>query len=275
MVRMTVDDIWLRVDTRPHASPAHDRPVVPEEILAVARDAHRVVILSGAGMSDESGVPTFRDAHTGLWDQFDSDALVTRDAWLEEPDLVWGWHWWLARLVRRAEPHAGHLALAEWARRVQVDVVTQNVDDLHERGGSRVLAHLHGRLFTFSCQDCSAPYDLEVDPIEEGTTQPERIDPPECPQCGGNVRHDIVLFGEHLPAGAFDDALEAMLAADLCLVIGTSGIVQPAGALPDIARGHGVTVVEINPNETALSWGVDYIWRETAARALPALVAAL
>jgi NAD-dependent deacetylase len=252
-----------------------DAIAVPEEILALARGARRVVVLSGAGMSDESGVPTFRDAHTGLWEKFDADALVTREAWEEDPDLVWGWHWWLARLVRAVQPHAGHAALADWARRVRVDVITQNVDDLHERAGSEVLAHLHGNLFTFSCHDCDAGYDLEVTPLEEGEAMPERIDPPACPDCGGNVRHDIVLFGERLPAGAFDTALDALLAADLCLVVGTSGIVQPAGALPDIARGHGVPVVEINPNDTALSWGVDHVWRETAGRALPALVAAV
>ncbi|MCA0437702.1 MAG: NAD-dependent protein deacylase [Austwickia sp.] len=248
---------------------------VPEEILAVARAARRVVVLSGAGMSDESGVPTFRDAHTGLWERFDADALVTRDAWEEDPELVWGWHWWLARLVRRTGPHPGHLALADWGRRVSLDVVTQNVDDLHERAGSEVLAHLHGNLFGFSCHDCGAPHELTVEPLGEDEQVPARIAPPECPQCGGSIRHDIVLFGEHLPAGAFDAAVDAMLAADLCLVVGTSGIVQPAGSLPDIARGHGVTVVEINPNDTVLSWGVDHIWRETAGRALPALVAAL
>jgi len=219
---------------------------VPEEILAVARAARRVVVLSGAGMSDESGVPTFRDAHTGLWERFDADALVTRDAWEEDPELVWGWHWWLARLVRRTGPHPGHLALADWGRRVSLDVVTQNVDDLHERAGSEVLAHLHGNLFGFSCHDCGAPHELTVEPLGEDEQVPARIAP-----------------------------VDAMLAADLCLVVGTSGIVQPAGSLPDIARGHGVTVVEINPNDTVLSWGVDHIWRETAGRALPALVAAL
>lgn len=248
---------------------------IPEAVLAAARAARRVVVLTGAGMSDESGVPTFRDAHTGLWEQFDADALVTNEAWQEDPDLVWGWHWWLARLVRRSVPHEGHAALAQWARRTRVDVITQNVDDLHERAGSLVLAHLHGNLFTFSCQECALAYELEVDPLGPQEVLPERIDPPVCPACGGLVRHDIVLFGERLPAGAFDESIDALLEADLCLVVGTSGIVQPAGALPDIARGHGVTVVEINPNETALSWGVDHVWRETAGRALPALVAAL
>ena len=158
---------------------------IPEAVLAAARAARRVVVLTGAGMSDESGVPTFRDAHTGLWEQFDADALVTNEAWQEDPDLVWGWHWWLARLVRRSVPHEGHAALAQWARRTRVDVITQNVDDLHERAGSLVLAHLHGNLFTFSCQECALAYELEVDPLGPQEVLPERIDPPVCPACGG------------------------------------------------------------------------------------------
>ncbi|MBW3084425.1 NAD-dependent protein deacylase Sir2 [Austwickia sp. TVS 96-490-7B] len=252
---------------------------VPDAVVEYARHASRIVVLTGAGMSDESGVPTFRDAHTGLWELHDPDRLVTAEAWAEEPELVFGWHWWLAQLVRRCHPHDGHLALARWAQRIPVDIITQNVDDLHERAGSAVAAHLHGTLLTFSCGDCGAAFPLDVPPMSAADAAshvvPTRMDPPVCPHCDGDVRPDVVLFGEQLPVGAFDVAVDAMLAAELCLVVGTSGIVQPAGSLPDIARGHGVPVVEINPQETALSWGVDVCWRQPAGRALPALLAAV
>lgn len=117
------------------ASPGAPTPV-PDDVLDAARGAERVVVLSGAGMSAESGVPTFRDAHEGLWERFDADELVTAEAWECDRALVWAWHWWLARLIRSREPHAGHLALAAWAARAPLEVITQNVDDLHERAGA-------------------------------------------------------------------------------------------------------------------------------------------
>ncbi len=223
-------------------------------------------------MSAESGVPTFREAATGLWSRFDVQTLATPEAWAEDPELVWAWYLWRAALVRSVEPNAGHRALAEWGRHRHLQVVTQNVDGLHERAGSPVLTHLHGSLLDYRCADCGTPAggipDLPAEPVERAT-------PPPCVVCGGSVRPGVVWFSEMLPDGAIDLAMAAVTDTELVVVVGTSGLVHPAATLPDLARGRDVPVVEINPEETALSERVDHVWRSTAATALPMLVAEL
>lgn len=244
---------------------------MPAPILDLARPARRVTVLTGAGMSAESGVPTFRDAQTGLWENFDPAALATPEAWQADPATVWAWYQWRVALVRRVEPNAGHRALAEWARSTEVRISTQNVDDLHERAGSAVLAHLHGSLFSPRCDRCAQPVELPDPPSEPVA----RLEPPVCPACGGAGRPGVVWFGEMLPREPWEATTEALRDADLLLVIGTSGVVYPAAGLPSLARDHGVPVVEINPDETDLSDRVDEVWRTTAATGLPQLVEAL
>jgi NAD-dependent deacetylase len=245
---------------------------VPEAVLTLARSARRVTVLTGAGMSAESGVPTFRDAPSGLWGRFDPSSLVSIGAWREDQELVWAWHLWLARLMWAAEPNAGHLALAQWAEHIEVRIVTQNIDDLHERAGSEVLAKVHGDMGAFRCSVCHTAYPEQIVIPDELA---ERLTPPPCPSCGQAIRPGVVWFGEVLPHDHFERAVDAMFDPDLVLVVGTSGIVQPAASLPDLARGHGIPVVEVNPQPSALSGRVDQVWRATAATALPALVAAL
>jgi NAD-dependent deacetylase len=247
---------------------------VPPAVLDLARAAPRVAVLTGAGMSAESGVPTFRDAQTGLWERYDPTALATPGAWEADPQLVWAWYAWRIRLLRDVEPNAGHRALASWGRASGVDVavVTQNVDDLHERAGSTAPIHLHGSLGELRCSRCHQPHHGEVEVPAE---QVERLDPPRCARCGGPVRPGVVWFGEPLPAGAFERAELIVGGADLALVVGTSGLVYPAAGLPMIARARGVPVVEVNPQETDLSDAVQHVWRSSAATALPSLVAAL
>lgn len=245
---------------------------VPAQVVDWARAAERVTVLTGAGMSAESGVPTFRDAPESLWSRFDPKRLVSVDAWWEDRALVWGWHMWLASLMHAAAPNPGHHALAEWAGMTRMRIVTQNIDDLHERAGSEVVAKVHGSMLAFRCEDCDTPYDVPVVIPAEPT---ERIPPPRCPGCGEAVRPGVVWFGEMLPQDHFERAIDAMFEADLVLVVGTSGIVQPAASLPDISRGHGIPVVEINPYPTALSYRVDHAWRVTSAEGLPALVEAI
>ena len=246
-------------------------------LLGWAAGARRVTVLTGAGMSAESGVPTFRARRTGLWARYDPLTLATPQAWAADPELVWAWYVWRIGLVRRADPHAGHGALARWAGAAapdtQVRIVTQNVDDLHERAGSAVLAHLHGTLLALRCSRCEKPYDgwSALEDIGWSAEPVERLAPPTC-SCGGLVRPGVVWFGEALPQDAFDAALDATLDADLVLVVGTSGLVRPAATLPEIARGHGIPVVELNPEPTELSRGADLTWRSSAAVGLPALV---
>lgn len=248
---------------------------VPSEILELARRARRITVLTGAGMSAESGVPTFRDAQTGLWSRYNPEDLATPDAWARDRDLVWAWYLGRIRGVRAARPNAGHRALARWPQHAHVRIVTQNVDDLHERAGSEVIAHVHGALVAFRCDTCDRPFDGEVDLGSDGV---ERYPPPPCPHCPpgrGHIRPGVVWFGEAMPVEPFERAVDAVRDADLVLVVGTSGMVYPAASLPDLARAAGVPVIEINPSETGLTWSCTHSWRTTAAVGLPALVDAL
>ena len=247
---------------------------VPPAIAKLAREATRITVLTGSGMSAESGIATFRDADTGLWAQFDPLDLATVAGWHRDTALVNAWYLWRIALIRRAEPNAGHVALAHWAQRpgIQLRIVTQNVDDLHERAGAEVLSHLHGSLFAYRCDTCAAPGDIPEIPDEPR----ERIDPTPCPRCGiGHLRPGVVWFGEELPRRAFDNAVQVCRDAHLVLVVGTSGIVYPAASLPYLAKDAGIPVVEIDPNSTEFTHEADQVWRATAAQALPALVATL
>jgi NAD-dependent deacetylase len=229
----------------------------------------RVTVLSGAGMSAESGVATFRDAQTGLWETFDPEELATPGAWRRQPSIVWAWYLWRFHMVRTVEPNAGHRAVAEWQRHAEVRVVTQNIDDLHERAGSRDVAHLHGSLFDFRCSYCSRPYLGEVPDMAEPVAA---IDPPLCEFCGGQIRPGVVWFGEPLPEGPWLQAVDAVAGADVIVVVGTSGIVYPAAGLPSAALAQGIPVVEVNPDRTPLSESATLTVRDTAAGALPGLL---
>lgn len=272
-------------DTGTSDTGTSDTGTFDPDLLDAVASAQHVVALTGAGMSAESGVPTFRDAQTGLWEQYSAEDLATEDAWLADRNLVWSWYQWRARLVRACEPNAGHRALGEWQTRLRdsggrLEVVTQNVDDLHERGGAEVLSHLHGSLFEFRCDECSEP--AEHDPgvaadgragSDEDLTEALASPPPACASCRtGRLRPGIVWFGEMLPVDAFDRAQDALAECDLALVIGTSGIVQPAAALPYVALGNGAPVIEVNPAETPFTDHATWHLDGTAATTLPQLI---
>lgn len=250
----------------PHTT--HD---IVKTLVPLIAEADSVAILTGAGMSAESGIPTFRGQHNSLWSQFDPQQLATADAWRADKALVWGWYRWRMAMVRHAKPHAGHVALARLAARASITLVTQNVDDLHERAGSQVSAHVHGSLFALRCFDCAQPYTAPLDPMKPQAAV-LRLTPPTCPHCGGDIRPGVVWFGEALPEYAWARAEAAADRCDLMLVIGTSGLVYPAAGLPAVAQQHGAKVVEINPDDTALTPHVDMHWRTTAADALPLLL---
>jgi len=241
---------------------------IAEALRQTITEGATVCVLTGAGMSAESGIPTFRGTHDSLWSRFDPARLATADAWREDPALVWGWYRWRMQRVRDAQPNAGHHALADLARRVPLSLVTQNVDDLHERAGSVVDAHVHGSLFALRCFACGRAHDGPLDEYVDGA---ERAEPIRCMACGDRIRPGVVWFGEALPHHAWNAATDAATRCRLMLVVGTSGLVYPAAGLPTLARRHGATVVEINPEATALSADADHVWRATAAQALPML----
>lgn len=233
--------------------------------------ARSVVVLTGAGMSAESGIATFRGGDHGLWARFDPARLATPEAFRADPDLVWAWYRWRMEGVRSAQPHAGHHALAELGRRrAGWTLVTQNVDDLHERAGSRDVIHLHGELFAIRCFDCHA--SMREGESWAGFEPILRQAPPRCPQCGGPARPGVVWFGEALPESAWCAAVAAVERCDLVLVVGTSGVVHPAAALPELGRRAGARVVEINPESSAITPLAHLHWPATAAAALPQLL---
>jgi NAD-dependent deacetylase len=246
----------------------------PRPLLAALREARHVVAFTGAGVSAESGLSTFRDATTGLWSRFDPTRLATAEAFAANPDVVWGWYEWRRLRVARATPNAAHRAIAELEAKVpKATVITQNVDDLHERAGSRSPIRLHGSLFAPRCFDCGRAHaELANPPADFGDGSP--LAPPRCAACGGAIRPGVVWFGEALPEGAIERALEAARDCDVLLSIGTSGAVYPAAEIPREARRHGAIIVEVNPNATDLDDVADYRLRGPAAEILPALVAA-
>jgi NAD-dependent deacetylase len=222
-------------------------------------------------MSAESGVATFRDAQTGLWETFDPEELASPGAWRRQPDVVWAWYLWRHHLVRSVEPNAGHYAIADWQRSADVRVITQNIDNLHERAGSQSVAHLHGSLFDFRCSRCGEQYGGELAEMAEPVGA---VDPPRC-HCGGQIRPGVVWFGEPLPDEPWRAAVDAVAGAEVVVVVGTSGIVYPAAGLPSAALAQGIPVVEVNPDPTPLSDSATVTVRDTAARALPDLMARL
>ncbi|MBY0441716.1 MAG: NAD-dependent deacylase, partial [Mycobacteriaceae bacterium] len=209
----------------------------------------RVTVLSGAGISAESGVPTFRDDKNGLWAQFDPYELSSVQGWLKNPERVWAWYLWRYYLVGQVQPNAGHHAIAAWQADADVCVVTQNVDDLHERAGSTLVHHVHGSIFEFRCATCDIPYTGILPKMAEPEAE---VEPPTC-SCGGLIRPDIVWFGEALPDHTWQHSVEATVAADVLVVVGTSGIVYPAAGLADLALAHGAAVIEVNPEPTPLT----------------------
>lgn len=244
-----------------------------DPVISVLREAERVVVTSGAGMSRECGIPTFREAQTGLWARYDPTQLASPEGFRSDPARVFGWYMWRRALVEAAVPHAGYEAVVRLGEiRPELTVVTQNVDGLHRRAGSPSVLELHGSLCRYRCADCAAPH-----PARGLPTVPEsgRVAPPACRRCGGLVRPDVVWFGEPLPADALDAAWRAAERCDVMLVVGTSGLVQPAASLPVVARRSGAYIVEVNPEETELTAVAATALRGTAGRALPALVEAL
>ncbi|MFC1465686.1 MAG: NAD-dependent deacetylase [Candidatus Brachytrichaceae bacterium NZ_4S206] len=239
----------------------------PPDLIEALREAQHIVALTGAGASAESGVPTFRDAQTGLWAQFDPHELATPQAFRRNPKLVWDWYAWRRALVERARPNPGHYALAEMERRApRFTLITQNVDGLHQQAGNHNVIELHGNLRRFKCFECNAPH--------AGPLAKDDSAIPTCARCGGLLRPDVVWFGESLPVHAYQAALEAAQTCDVFFSIGTSGLVEPAASLPRLARRALATVVTINLDVETESSPNAYSIHGKAGEVLPALVKA-
>ena len=232
-------------------------------IRGLVRTARSIAVLTGAGISAESGIPTFRGAG-GLWRSFRAEDLATPGAFARDPKLVWEWYDWRRSLIAQAEPNAGHYALADLEKRTpEFTLITQNVDGLHDRAGSSRLLKVHGDIWTLRCTRCGR---------ERRDTRPKLPDLPPVCACGAIERPGVVWFGENLPPGIWSHAEQAAQRADLFFVIGTSAIVYPAAGLVHLAKASGAKVVEVNPAETPVSGMVDFSWRAPAAEALPRLI---
>jgi len=235
-------------------------------------------VLTGAGISAESGIPTFRGAQSGLWAKYDPTQLATPEGFRANPTLVWRWYQWRRSVVAEADPNAGHIAIADLEialceRAPTSDdahrpftLITQNVDGLHRKAGSSDPVEFHGNLWENHCDACERAAGRVALDIEE---------PPACPACGGLIRPSVVWFGETISERAIQRALQAVQSCSICLVVGTSSLVYPAAALPQVALEAGAEVIEVNPEATPLTPLVSRSIRGTAGEVLPGLVAEL
>jgi NAD-dependent deacetylase len=229
--------------------------------------AKNIAVLSGAGISKESGIPTFRDALTGYWENYEPEKLATRQGFLSDPPLVWRWYAERRRKLEEVQPNPGHYALATLETFKPVTIITQNIDGLHRLSGSSTVIELHGNLRHYKCLDCEKPTTIPLEDLRE--------EPPLCGHCSGLIRPDVVWFGEYLPVDALRQAEATARSCDLMLVVGTSGLVYPAAGLPMLAKEFGATLVEVNPDETAITDRMDISLRGASGVVLPELVTLL
>jgi len=240
---------------------------IPAPLIDRLAGAKSVAVLTGAGVSAESGVPTFRDAQTGMWANFSPEELATPSAFRRNPKLVWEWYSWRRKLVAGAQPNPAHIALSELELLFPVfHLITQNVDGLHQRAGSRTVVELHGNITRSKCFDEGTKF---LTWKETGEV------PPRCPNCGGMLRPDVVWFEEALPDAEMNSAVQAASTCDVFLSIGTSTLVYPAASLPFTALRNRAMVVEINPQPTPFTPQAHHVLPAAAGVALPELVGAV
>lgn len=246
----------------------HNAPELPPELLERLLGARLVLVLTGAGMSAESGIPTFRDAQTGMWAKYRPEELATPEAFAAHPGRVWRWYEERRATVLRARPHAGHQALVTLAGLLPgLRIVTQNVDGLHQMSGSKNVVELHGNITRSKCSVTHRPISREWLKDQQG-------EPPPSPYVRhGLARPDVVWFGETLPQKAIDEAMSIARQCDFCFSVGTTSLVHPAAGLPLMALEHGAPLVEVNPMETPLSRDAARCIRGPASRSLAGIAA--
>jgi NAD-dependent deacetylase len=239
-------------------------PVISDALRKRFMEARRVFVLTGAGVSAESGVPTFRGGgRSAVWKGMPFDKISSAGMLERNPAEVWEWFNYRRDMIEKISPNPAHHALAEWEKRFQdFTLVTQNVDGLHQAAGSREVLELHGNIRRARCQTCRTRYDLRDKQADASRTF-------TCPDCGNYLRPDVVLFGELLPAGVFERAVVKARGSELCFVVGTSALVYPAAGLPEIAGAAGAYTVEVNPEPTPLSDLCDEVIHGKAGEVLP------
>jgi NAD-dependent deacetylase len=239
----------------------------PADLISLLRGTSRLAALTGAGISQESGLRTFRDAQTGLWAQYKPEDLASPEAFRRDPKLIWDWYAWRREAVKGVRPNAGHYALVNIeARLPEFTLITQNVDGLHRMAGSKNVLELHGNIQRVRCADCYTFTETWGDDTESV---------PQCSVCGGLLRPDVVWFGEALPRDQLEAAVEAARTCEVFFSIGTSGVVQPAASLAHAARNRGAVVVEINAEPTPLTHKANYAFHGKSGVILPKLVKAM
>ena len=239
----------------------------PPELIAYLKKATHVVILTGAGVSQESGLRTFRDAQAGLWAQYRPEDLATPRAFARAPKLVWDWYTHRREAAKVAHPNPGHYALAKMEKFVpEFTLITQNVDGLHRMAGSKNILELHGNILNVRCSKCGTFADEWRDELESV---------PRCKKCNGLLRPDVVWFEESLPREQLDAAVNATQNCQVFFSIGTSGVVQPAAALALAAKDEGAVVVEVNAEPTPLTAKADFAFHGKSGEILPKLVKAV
>jgi NAD-dependent deacetylase len=237
---------------------------VLNEIVRVIRNSTKGAVLTGAGISAESGVPTFRGKE-GLWGKFRPEDLATMEAFLANSKVVWEWYNWRRELMGKVKPNPGHYALVQLSEYFKrFTLITQNVDNLHRVAGAADVLELHGNIYRNKCAECGRPWQ------DETQINPDNL--PCCLQCGGKIRPDVVWFGELLPEEVVDRAFREAAECEVFFSIGTSALVHPAADLPILAKQNGATLVEINPERTPLSHYADYYLEGKAGEILPALM---
>jgi NAD-dependent deacetylase len=237
--------------------------LISKELHERSETAKNVLVLTGAGVSAESGVPTFRGGgNSAVWKGMPVDVISSAEMIERDLPAVWEWFNYRRGALESLKPNAAHRAIARWQNRFENFVlVTQNIDGLHQAAGSREVIELHGNVWRGRCTECYQPHDLRETNFAGGV--------PICFDCGDSLRPDVVLFGELLPAGAFELAAEKAAACELCFVVGTSALVYPAASIPQIARAAGAYIVEVNPERTALSDLCDEVLTGPAGEVLP------
>lgn len=239
----------------------------PADLIRFLTRADHVAVLTGAGVSQESGLRTFRDAQDGLWAQYKPEDLASPQAFARDPKLVWDWYAWRREAIKGVRPNPGHYALVEMEGGIPAfTLITQNVDGLHRFAGSKNVLELHGNIQRVRCADCGAFAETWGDDSEAV---------PVCESCGGLLRPDVVWFGESLPRTELESAVFAARSCQVFFSIGTSGVVQPAASLAHAARNNGSVVVEINAEPTPLTPKADFAFHGRSGEVLPELVKAM